>query len=111
MKTLKTKPPADLKRPGRDLWAWVEAEYDLTGSEPLVAELCRVCDRLAEVRAAIAEEGVGADGKRNPLLDSEMKLSGQFGKLWRTLGMADKPEAAKRPVGRPPASEAKAWRG
>jgi hypothetical protein len=110
MKT-QTKPPADLKRPGRELWRWIEGEYSLQGAEPLVSELCRVCDRLAQVREAIAAEGVGEGGKRNPLLDSEMKLSGQFSKLWRVLGLADKPEAAKRPVGRPTAAEARAWRG
>lgn len=101
----KPKTPSGLGPDGRKLWAWIAAEFSVDGTEPLVTEICRVADRLAEVRKAIGEQGVGgADGKRNPLLDSEMKLSGQFGKLWRTLGLADQSPAAKRPVGRPPGS-------
>jgi hypothetical protein len=111
MRRTTTKPPADLKKPGRDLWRWIADEFTVEDSLPLVAELCRVADRLAEVRASIAEDGVGDSEKRNPLLDSEMKLSGQLGKLWRVLGLADKPEPMKRPVGRPPAHEAAKWRG
>lgn len=94
--------PSDLKKPGRDLWTWLEETYDCDGLGPLVCELCRVCDRLAAVRLELSKgELVAKTGGRHPLLDTEIKLSGQFMRLWRTGGFADEPPAPTRDVGRP----------
>lgn len=99
------KPPTGLQKPGRDLWRWIVEQGDIDGCEPMVNELCRLQDRLHQVRESISSEGVWLDGKKNPLVDVEMKVSGQFAKVWRLLGLADRDEAPKRPPGRPPDSE------
>ena len=103
-----------LKAAGKELYNWIQSQYDAASMEqhaPLVRELCELADRLAEVRASIAKQGVStADGKKNPLLDTEIKLSAMFTKDWRVLGLADRDAAAPRPVGRPPANMgAKKW--
>src|SRR5690349_955569 len=92
---------------GRELWSWLQEHCDgLQDCAPLAEELCAVRDRLSEVRAKIAAQGLltsGARGRsvRNPLLDSEAKLSRQFSFLWRQLGLADKQsEEERRPPGR-----------
>jgi hypothetical protein len=94
--------PSDLKKPGRDLWNWLTEAYDIDGLGPLVAELCRVQDRLAAVRLELSKgELVAKTGGRHPLLDSEFKLSGAFMRLWRTAGFSDDPPPPTRDVGRP----------
>src|SRR4051794_13672761 len=101
--------PEGLK-PGGDgarLWAWLHSSVE--GAEtcgPMVEELCRIADRLAEVRLKIAQQGLTISGVRgrsakNPLLDIEIKLSGQLAKLWKTLGLSDKPDQDSLPIGRP----------
>jgi len=93
---------------GRRLWTWLYAECEgIDSCRPLVLELCRISDRLQEVREKIATQGLSVSGARgrtakNPLIDVEVKLSKQFQVLWRSLGLADKPEEERRPVGRPP---------
>ncbi|MGA2155471.1 MAG: hypothetical protein ABSH37_13735 [Bryobacteraceae bacterium] len=93
---------------GRRLWDWLHAECDgIEALRPLVLELCRTADRLQEVRVKIAAQGLSVSAARgrsakNPLLDVELKLSKQFAALWRGLGLSDKPEGERRPVGRPP---------
>lgn len=103
------KMPNDLGTAGRQLWKRVEAAYDTEGVEDLLCELCRVADRLHEVRSTLKRDGltVTEDGKlkRHPLADLEPKLSGQFRMLWRTAGLADNPDEPARPIGRPPESE------
>jgi hypothetical protein len=107
MKRPITRAPNDFKKAGKELWKWLDDMADnVDECGPAVLELCRIADRLAEVRSRIATDGlIDEKGRRNPLTDLEIKLSGQFGKLWRILGLADKADAAKRPVGRPPESE------
>jgi hypothetical protein len=86
------KAPRDLGKPGRALWRWLQQNYELAGTEPLLRELCRLEDRLAEVRGVLAAEGImpgKLKGRRHPLADSEVKLSGQYMRVWRTLGLAD----------------------
>lgn len=105
--------PTDLKPDGEGqrLWAWLHSECEgIESCRPLVAELCRIADRLQDVRAKLASQGLsvaGARGRsaRNPMLDVEVKLSKQFQVLWRSLGLSDKPEEERRPVGRPAASD------
>ena len=94
---------------GEKLWAWMNLQTDdPEGCRPLLEEICLVADRLEEVRAKIATQGLLVSGPRgraskNPLLDIELKLSKQYQLLWRTLGLADKlpDEDPRRPVGRP----------
>ena len=100
-----------LKTAGRKLRTWLEENCDnIADAAPAVAELCEMTNRLHEVRDAIAQEGVTIGGKKHPLLDVEIKLSGQWVKLWRALGLADKPDGTKRPVGRPTEMERIQWR-
>jgi hypothetical protein len=82
----KLKAPSDLQSAGRRLWKELITTYAFEPGETAgLAELCRVQDRLAEVRSRIAAEGLVQDGRRHPLADLEPKLSGQFRMLWRTL--------------------------
>ena len=96
---------------GRRLYRWLMEEVEGAEScRPLTEELCRVADRLEEVRGKIAVQGLTVSAARgrsakNGLLDVEIKLSGQYSKLWKTLGLADKPEVEKQPVGRPAGSD------
>ena len=95
---------------GRQLWAWLVTQAEnIEDCRPLATELCRICDRLAAVRAKITEQGLMVSGARgrsakNPLIDIEVKLSKQYQTLWRALGLSDKPpdDTPPRPVGRPP---------
>ena len=104
--------PKDLKPEGEGirLWQWLHAECEnIAECEPLVIEICRIADRLEQVRSKIAAGGLWITGsKKSPMLDVEIKLSSQFNKLWKQLGLSDKPQAEKRPVGRPPAGD-KLW--
>lgn len=96
-----TKPPSDLRAPGKKLWNELGASFDFTDAEPLVGELCRIQDRLCEVRAQLAKDGLQVGGKAHPLLGIEVKLSGQFRNLWRMAGFADPAPMEKRGPGRP----------
>jgi hypothetical protein len=106
----KVSPPKGLGRAGRGLWREITLLYDATGAEPLLAELCHVQDRLSEVRQILKSEGLtvarpgarrGFRGaaptrdRRHPLADLEPKLSAQYQKIWRLLGLADKEPEAK----------------
>ena len=95
---------------GRQLWAWLCAQCEgIEDCRPLATELCRIADRLQEVRAKITSQGLMVSGARgrsakNPLIDMEVKLSKQYQTLWRSLGLSDKTpdeNADRRPVGRP----------
>lgn len=101
------KPPKELKPPGKALWNSVLDFADIAGCEPLLAELCKIADRLHQVREQIAEDGlVDEDGKKHTLADLETRLVGQYLASWKMLGLADSGEP-RRPVGRPPESERK----
>lgn len=98
----KTKPKADLKPPGMMLWKWIDGSIEnMAEVEPAVEELCKVADRLEEVRSQINADGVMVGGKPHGLLALEVKLSGQFRNLWRASGLGDRTDDARRPVGRP----------
>jgi len=91
-----TKPPHGLGKAGQKLWRHVASNYDLMGNEPVLEELCRVTDRLAEVRERIAKDGlIDSKGRKHPLAELEPKLSGQFRMLWRLLGLGDDEEPAR----------------
>lgn len=89
--------PPDLRPAGKRLWRELTSNFAFDRGETAgLAELCRIGDRLAEVRETLAREGlVGTDGKRHPLADLEPKLSGQFRMLWRTLRL-DVAEESKK---------------
>jgi hypothetical protein len=114
MTTNTNSPPDDLAEDGegRRLWTWLHAQCEgIEENEPLVIELCRIADRLEQVRAKIKSQGLWITGsKKNSLLDVEIKFSSQYNRLWRQLGLSDKPDEEKRPVGRPPDNE-KLWGG
>jgi hypothetical protein len=96
------KPEQSLGKHGRKLWTEITAQFDVVGVEPLLGELCALKDRLAEVREAIAAKGVVEAGK---LLDTEVRLCGQFRQLWRAIGLGDRDSEPKR-IGRPPGTGA-----
>jgi hypothetical protein len=50
-----------------------------------LSELCKIHDRLTQVRTILSAEGLVVDKKPHPLTTLEVKLSGQFRMLWRTL--------------------------
>lgn len=111
------KPPKDLKKDGKKLWTWIVEQFDgqIEDALPLVEELCRIADRLAGLRAEIAQtghylpgkvtaKGVQLPGTKNPVIDQELKAAAAFNQTWKLLGLADKPESPRSP-GRPPNSE------
>ena len=80
------RPPDDLGDAGRLLWRDLTRAYAFERGETAgLAELCRVQDRLWQVREQLSRDGLVVAGKRHPLADLEPKLSGQFRMLWRTL--------------------------
>lgn len=103
------KPPKDLGTAGKALWRWCVQQGDVSGTEPLLGELCRLADRLTELRALLAKDGAiireAGRIRKHPASDLEPKISGQFQKVWKLIGLADPPPAERRPVGRPPAGE------
>jgi hypothetical protein len=97
-----TKPPNDLRAAGKRLWNDLGNVFVFDDSAPLVAELCRIADRLAEVRETLTKEGlIDEDGKKHPLADLEPKLSAQLQKLWKLAGFSDPEPKEKRGAGRP----------
>ena len=82
----KLRKPRDLGLAGRKLWRELSRTFVFEpGETGGLAELCRIQDRLSQVRETLAAEGLVVEGKRHPLADLEPKLSGQFRMLWRTL--------------------------
>jgi hypothetical protein len=108
----KLNPPKGLGRAGRGLWRQITLAYDTTGGEALLEELCRLQDRLSQVRAILNAEGLTvarttgrrgpepARDRRHPLADLEPKLSAQFQKVWKLLGLADRDPDPKPGMGR-----------
>ncbi|MEK7754510.1 MAG: hypothetical protein AAB654_21475 [Acidobacteriota bacterium] len=83
---MRLRKPRDLQAAGRKLWRELTRAFAFEPGETAgLAELCRVADRLAQVRETLVAEGLVVEGKRHPLADLEPKLSGQFRMLWRTL--------------------------
>jgi hypothetical protein len=95
------KPPKTLKKEGLALWKQLVSEWDLTDSEPLLSELCHTCDRLAEVRAILAKDGLMVDGARHPLSEAEIKLANLFRQVYRQLDLREEPAKPGRPGPKP----------
>lgn len=100
--TLKT---ADLGPAGRRLWRWLRRQFDgVDDLEPLALELCRLADRLHEVRARLAAPDLPAlDFAR--LAGAEVRLSASFVRTWRALGLSDGDSPPARGRGRPSSFE------
>ena len=102
LQTTKQAPPKDLKAAGKALWCDICAQADsIEGTEPMLAELCRLSDRLAEIRETLKREGLMIVDKRHPLVDAEMKCTAQYQRVWRTLGLAEAEPDPVRGKGRP----------
>ena len=82
----KLRRPRDLGPAGRKLWRELVHHYAFeSGETASLAELCRIQDRLAQVRETLSAEGLVVEKKPHPLATLEVKLSGAFRMLWRTL--------------------------
>jgi hypothetical protein len=103
------KVPKKLQKPGRNLWKAICQEYDVEpGAELVLGEICRLWDRLHEIRERLAADGLTlteGEGARkrtrkHPLADLEPKISAAFIKAWKTAGLADtpalRPQAGRR---------------
>ncbi len=78
------KAPSDLKSEGRRIWKQITTDYDTRGNEPILHELARTADRLAEIRQRMT----GADAATFlKLTNAEVKVSGTFARCWRLLGL------------------------
>jgi hypothetical protein len=84
---------------GDELFTWCDTNYDLTGAEPVVKEMCELADRLEQVRNKLKET---PDPK---LIGAEVKLSASFMRCWKAAGFGDANKPPARPVGRPEGSQ------
>jgi hypothetical protein len=89
------KMPTALGPAGQKLWTWAAAEFETDGCQPLLAELCVTADRLEEVRNKLHRK---FDVR---LINAEVRLAGQYTKIWRLLGLADSSNKARGKVGYP----------
>lgn len=71
-------PPKDLSTAGKALWRKTLSDYAFSTATDLamLAEYVRTFDRLAEIRAAIAKDGITVQGsqgqpRQHPLLSAE----------------------------------------
>jgi hypothetical protein len=88
---------------GKLLRRWLEEKFDgLADVEPLAAKLCRLEDLLHATQDEIECASVT---KKNALITTELKIHAQYLKVWVRLGLSDKPDEMRRPVGRPPEAE------
>jgi hypothetical protein len=98
------EPPRPLGEHGRRLWDRVQAEFGITdiGGIELLAQVAGAVDRLEELAAAIAIDGVvirGQQGaKANPLLRDEIQCRAFVVRTLKALGVTLEP--AKQ-IGRP----------
>jgi hypothetical protein len=90
------KRPNDLKTDGRELWDQLTDDYDICGLEHLVAELCRLADRLAEIRHRM--DGAKTSSEYAQLCGSEAKCMGSYARLVRLLGIPNAPAPNRRPT-------------
>ena len=79
------KVPNDLRPEGRRIWRAIVADYDVRGNEPVLHELCRTADRLAEIRDRMRTAKDTTEFLR--LANAESKTAGTFARCWRLLGL------------------------
>lgn len=85
------KIPQDLRRDGKALWASITEHFEVEGVEHLLAEACRMQDRLADLRGKMPEVSSADLGR---LVNAEAKVMASQARLWRLMGL-DKVEPAK----------------
>lgn len=80
--------PNDLKRDGKALWASITERFEVDGVEHLLSEVCRMQDRLAELRKGMPGATAADLGR---LVNAEAKVMASQARLWRLMGL-DKAE-------------------
>jgi hypothetical protein len=98
------KPPAGLKASGKALWREVQVEYELEEHEAgLLLTMCRTRDRLDDLAAVVAREGVieAGTGRVHPALVEHRQQAIAFARLSAALrlpaGDEGDPAANRRP--------------
>jgi hypothetical protein len=98
------KPPAGLKASGKALWREVQAEYVLEQHEVgLLLTMCRTTDRLDDLAAIVAREGViePGTGRAHPCLVEHRQQAIAYARLSAALrlpaGDEGDPAANRRP--------------
>jgi P27 family predicted phage terminase small subunit len=103
-----SKPPKDLGKAGKALWADIIAEndFDDAAGRAVLGEICRAADRIQEAGEIIAQHGLmvrGRDGvpKENPMLRVEASARGFIVRSLRGLNLDIEPIKAIGSPGRP----------
>lgn len=92
--------PAGLGPRGRKFWRETVSKYELSGPEfELLAETCRVLDRIAELDALVAEQGAMVPGSAGqPVLHPAISEARQqrlvLSRLVRQLALPDETDPA-----------------
>jgi hypothetical protein len=90
-------PPASLGEAGTDLWRRIMADYDIAdcGGKELLLQACGACDRLAELKRCIDEEGttIRTRGgiRAHPALRDELACRAFIVRTLRALGLDVEP--------------------
>jgi hypothetical protein len=106
------QPPRKLGKLGRDLWATVQREFNVTdsGGVELLMQACEAADRVGQLGDKISRDGLTVHTKQgmrsHPLLREETSLRNFVCKTLRAIGIVDEPQ---KPMGRP--GSAIGWRG
>lgn len=77
-------PPSELGKAGRALWRQLFRDFDLTGNEAIIRELCLCADRLEDVRERM-KKATATDYLK--LGNLEAKVAGSFSRYWRLAGL------------------------
>ena len=94
------EPPTGLRKGGRRLWRSIMDEYDLQESEVQLLELaCRCRDRIDQLEAVIAKDGIGAGDKIHPALVESRQQQLLLAKFVIALRIPDQED--ERPQRRP----------
>jgi P27 family predicted phage terminase small subunit len=104
------KPPADLSREAKALWARIYAEVDLDSAAVLLLDtLCQQFDRMTAARQLVAKEGMvveettAAGNKKqraHPACAIERDAAATMTRCWRLLGFDQMPvNEMGRPAG------------
>jgi hypothetical protein len=107
------EPPSTLGEAGLSLWRTVQAQYAIAdaGGLAILRAACECADRVAQISAVIAEQGLMIVSKgcvrEHPLLKHEVANRALLGRLISRLGLDI--EALKPTPGRPPSPSG--WTG
>ena len=109
---MSTKPsaPAGLSKPAKDLWKAVVSRWDLRPDElDVLADACRVSDRIAELEEALGS-GVMTEGSMgqpvlHPAVAEIRQQQALKASLWRSLRLPDDVETGQREDEQSPSAE------